>query len=57
MRKTPDGETDYARTILKQGGWTLFTEFMGPGDDGPISLMVVEDACMKKVGASMEQVA
>ncbi|MFJ4773958.1 hypothetical protein ACIP88_33425 [Streptomyces uncialis] len=24
VHKTPDGETDYARMILKQRGWTLF---------------------------------
>ncbi|WP_405640364.1 hypothetical protein [Streptomyces uncialis] len=57
VRKTPDGETDYARAILKQRGWTLFAEFMGPGDDGPISLRAVEDACMKRMGVSMDQVA
>ncbi|MCX4659122.1 hypothetical protein [Streptomyces uncialis] len=57
VRKTPDGETEYARMILKQRGWTLFTEFIGPGHDGQISLRAFEDACMKKVGAGMDQVA
>ncbi|MFJ7423427.1 hypothetical protein ACIQXD_33195 [Streptomyces uncialis] len=57
VRKTPDGETEFARMILKQRGWTLFASFMGPGDDGEISLRAVEDACMKKVGAGMGQVA
>ncbi|MEV3875056.1 hypothetical protein [Streptomyces sp. NPDC049906] len=57
VRKTPDGTTDYARMILKQRGWTLFTEFMALGDDGQISLTAVEDACMKKTGADVDQAA
>ncbi|MFD4835355.1 hypothetical protein ACFWPV_36805 [Streptomyces uncialis] len=55
--KTPDGETEFARMILKQRGWTLFASFMGTGDDSQISLRAFEDACMKKVGAGMDQVA
>lgn len=57
VRKTPDDRTGYARTILKQRGWTLFTDFIGPGEEGIISLTAVENACMKKIGVSMDQVA
>jgi hypothetical protein len=57
VRKTPDGGTGYARMIFKQRGWTLFAEFMPLGENGVITLMASEDACMKKVGASVDQVA
>jgi hypothetical protein len=56
-RKTPDGGTDYVRMILKQRGWTLFAEFMSMAGDGMITVSASDDACMKKAGASVDQVA
>ncbi|MFJ7256901.1 hypothetical protein ACIQWV_31075 [Streptomyces sp. NPDC098085] len=46
-----DGVIDEARAVLKQRGWTMVAEYRTSGEDGGITLMAFEDACMKKNGA------
>jgi hypothetical protein len=43
-----------ARVVLKQRGWTMVAEYRTP-EDGVITLVAIEDACMKKNGADVGQ--
>ncbi|MFE2236504.1 hypothetical protein ACFXA4_28620 [Streptomyces sp. NPDC059442] len=49
-RKGKDGAVFEVRVILKQRGWTVVTQYRALGDDGDISLMAYDDACMKQNG-------
>ncbi|MFJ3229126.1 hypothetical protein ACIPJS_38055 [Streptomyces sp. NPDC086783] len=49
-RKDEDGRIYEARTVLKQRGWTLVTEYRAWGKKGVITMVAFEDACKTKDG-------
>ncbi|MFG2867561.1 hypothetical protein [Streptomyces sp. NPDC048338] len=51
-RKGKDGAVFEARVILKQRGWTVVTQYRALRQEGDITLMAYDDACMKKNGGA-----
>ena len=47
-RKGKDGAVFEARVVLKQRGWTVVTQYRALGQQGDITVMAYDDACMKK---------
>ncbi|SED48292.1 hypothetical protein [Streptomyces sp. TLI_105] len=45
-----DGTVHVAQEVFEQRGWTLVSEHRPWGDDGVITLLAFDDACMKKAG-------
>ncbi|MFI6416945.1 hypothetical protein ACIBG6_05905 [Streptomyces sp. NPDC050842] len=49
-RKDVDGAIGEVQAVLKQRGWTIVTDYASIPEEGVITLMAFEDACMKKHG-------
>ncbi|MFJ5219750.1 hypothetical protein ACIP98_34275 [Streptomyces sp. NPDC088354] len=50
-RKFISGMTYEAIALLKQRGWTVVADYRNLHDDGVITLVALDDACVKKLGS------